>query len=94
VSEGQPPRRTLEAGQLDVFVNANAEQRRKLPVEMVFGRRRDLTQHVHAQIIPEMFLDVAERLPQTGVIALEGGFLHNDLRPAPPPYYSTCPDAA
>jgi hypothetical protein len=70
VAERQPVGSALEARKLDISVHADVEQRRELPVEMVSGERRDFAQHLDAQIVSEVLLDMPQHSLQSSMIVL------------------------
>lgn len=64
--ERQPVGRPLEPRELHVSVDADAEQAGELPMEVEFRERGDAAQHVEAQIIQRMFLDMIEHPLEPG----------------------------
>jgi hypothetical protein len=53
-------------------VHADVKQRRELPVEMVSGERRDVAQHLAAQIVSEVLLDMPQHSLRSSMIVLAG----------------------
>jgi hypothetical protein len=64
---------------LHVPANADPEQRRKLPLEMVLGERSDVTEHFHAQIFLQMALYKDEHPVHPSMIVIDEALAHPHL---------------
>ncbi len=57
-------------------MDADAEQRGELPVEVVFGESRDAAEQVDIEIVVEMLIDIGQHPLHAGMIATGDIRLH------------------
>src|SRR5262249_18715440 len=76
VAKGELIGGPLQAAELDIAVDTDAEEPGELPMEVEFRERGDSTERLDTQRLVQMSVDIVEYLAETGEITLFGGCRH------------------
>ena len=73
VAERELVRGAPQTNELDVFVDADPEELRELPVEVILRERRDAAQPVDGQVLVQVRVDVLEHPAEPDAVGVSGG---------------------